>query len=468
MSRRLFSVFVSLGLSIIVSNVSAQTPELPPGPIYIVQDGDTLWDISNLFNVSMNELITYNNIAGEAIFVGDKLVIPGMEELSGILNIQPVPLGETLRSLIRQNKADEITLITLNRIVSPGELYAGYRMILLQQEIPDSTGGRNSLRHDETLLELAVRQNTQPWSIVKVNGLDHTTIALPGDIFYIPGNQTASLLGGFPPTIVHAALEPLPISQGQTAQVKVTTTGDVRLTGTMANYPLNFFVTADNTWVALQGVHAMSPPGLHSFTLIASMPDGTSQSFEQLILIEDGFFPQDPILLVEPSTIDPAITEPEEDFIYSVIAPATIEKYWQGKFFLPVDSEFCIRSQYGNRRSYNNSDFIYFHTGIDYGICSETHPFDIYAPASGTVVFTGNLAVRGNATIIDHGWGIYSGLYHQEEIYVEIGDFVKAGELVGIIGDTGRVTGPHLHWEVWVNGVQVNPLQWLEEEFPHE
>jgi murein DD-endopeptidase MepM/ murein hydrolase activator NlpD len=276
------------------------------------------------------------------------------------------------------------------------------------------------------------------------------------------------LTGGFPPAIVTAALEPLPISQGQTGQVKVTTAGDILLMGTLANYPLNFFPTADDTWVALQGVHAMSPPGLYPFTLTASLPDGTSQSFEQLILIEDGSFLQDPILLVEPSTIDPTITEPEEEFVYSLIALATPEKYWRGKFVLPVDSQYGIVSQYGNRRSYNNSDFIYFHTGVDFGIFSETHPFDIYAPASGTVVYTGTLAVRGNATIIDHGWGIYSGLYHQEEIYVETGDYVEAGELVGKIGDTGRVTGPHLHWEVWVNGVQVNPLQWLEEEFPHE
>jgi len=83
------------------------------------------------------------------------------------------------------------------------------------------------------------------------------------------------------------------------------------------------------------------------------------------------------------------------------------------------------------------------------------------------VVFTGLKTVRGNATIIDHGWGVFSGLYHQEEIYVADGDHVEAGQLIGKIGSTGRVTGAHLHWEVWVNGTQVNPLEWLENTFPH-
>jgi murein DD-endopeptidase MepM/ murein hydrolase activator NlpD len=91
----------------------------------------------------------------------------------------------------------------------------------------------------------------------------------------------------------------------------------------------------------------------------------------------------------------------------------------------------------------------------------------VYAPADGVVVFTGLKTVRGNATIIDHGEGIYSGLYHQAEIYVKVGDHVTAGELIGKIGDTGRVTGPHVHWDLWVNGIQVNPWKWYEESFPH-
>ena len=70
--------------------------------------------------------------------------------------------------------------------------------------------------------------------------------------------------------------------------------------------------------------------------------------------------------------------------------------------------------------------------------------------------------------MIDHGWGVYTGYLHQSEIMVKVGDHVEAGQVIGLVGGTGRVTGPHLHWEVWVGGVQVDPLEWLEKIFPSE
>jgi murein DD-endopeptidase MepM/ murein hydrolase activator NlpD len=91
----------------------------------------------------------------------------------------------------------------------------------------------------------------------------------------------------------------------------------------------------------------------------------------------------------------------------------------------------------------------------------------ITAPAAGIVVFTGPLLVCGNATYIYHGWGVYSGICHQSAIKVTVGQMVHQGDLIGLVGDTGRALGPNLHWEVWVNGVQVQPTQWLNEVFPH-
>jgi murein DD-endopeptidase MepM/ murein hydrolase activator NlpD len=90
----------------------------------------------------------------------------------------------------------------------------------------------------------------------------------------------------------------------------------------------------------------------------------------------------------------------------------------------------------------------------------------IFAPAAGRIVFAAPLTVRGNATIIDHGLGVYSGFWHQSEILVQVGDMVEQGQVIGLVGGTGRATGAHLHWEVWVNGVQVNPLDWLYQAYP--
>ena len=141
------------------------------------------------------------------------------------------------------------------------------------------------------------------------------------------------------------------------------------------------------------------------------------------------------------------------------------ERQWEETFQSPVSPLFadCFPSFYGNRRSYNGSPYNYFHTGLDF--CGGVGA-DIYAPAPGVVVYTGTLTVRGNATMIDHGWGIYTGYMHQSEILVDVGDHVETGDLIGLVGGTGRVTGSHLHMEVWVGGVQVDPMDWLERAYP--
>ena len=90
----------------------------------------------------------------------------------------------------------------------------------------------------------------------------------------------------------------------------------------------------------------------------------------------------------------------------------------------------------------------------------------IYAPAAGTVVLAEALTVRGNAVLIDHGLGLYSGYWHQSQFVVEAGQTVQPGDLIGYIGNTGLVTGPHLHWEMRLQGIAVNPLQWVREAIP--
>jgi murein DD-endopeptidase MepM/ murein hydrolase activator NlpD len=123
----------------------------------------------------------------------------------------------------------------------------------------------------------------------------------------------------------------------------------------------------------------------------------------------------------------------------------------------------AISSVFGNWRAYNGGVYATFHGGVDfYGL--EKEP--IHAPAAGRVVYADLLVICGNTTIIDHGWGVYTRYCHQNKIEVQVGDMVQAGQVIGLIGHTGRADGPHLHWEVWVNGYQVNPLQWLAEVFP--
>lgn len=199
----------------------------------------------------------------------------------------------------------------------------------------------------------------------------------------------------------------------------------------------------------------------------ATLPDGSKQSFEQMVLVTSGNYLSEPIPLNDPSLIDPAVTEPELATLTAITAPSTPTRYWTDIFTSPATDPNCFTSRYGTRRIYTviNSDLEVngFHTGLDF--CGG-EGLQIFAPAPGKVVFAAPLTVRGNATIIDHGWGVYSGFWHQSQISVNVGDMVETGQVIGLVGDTGRVTGAHLHWEVWVNGVQVNPLDWLNQPYP--
>ena len=98
--------------------------------------------------------------------------------------------------------------------------------------------------------------------------------------------------------------------------------------------------------------------------------------------------------------------------------------------------------------------------GIDFGAPAGT---PIRAAAGGVVALADQLQIRGGATILDHGWGVFTAYWHQASVLVKPGQAVQAGEVIGTVGNTGLSTGTHLHWEVWANGNQVDPTQWLAQ-----
>jgi murein DD-endopeptidase MepM/ murein hydrolase activator NlpD len=98
------------------------------------------------------------------------------------------------------------------------------------------------------------------------------------------------------------------------------------------------------------------------------------------------------------------------------------------------------------------------HEGIDLGAPEGT---PIHAAASGTVIYAGWMGGYGNLTVIDHGGGIATAYGHQSSIAVATGQQVTQGEVIGYVGSTGHSTGPHLHFEVRVDGSAVDPLGYL-------
>jgi len=143
----------------------------------------------------------------------------------------------------------------------------------------------------------------------------------------------------------------------------------------------------------------------------------------------------------------------EAQKIYSSV---THNIYWDEPFLYPLDSK--ITSEYGTARVFNGV-LKSFHSGTDFRAKMKT---PVKASNKGVVVISKNRYYAGGSVVIDHGGGVYSCYYHLNKIYKETGDVVKRGEIIGLSGKSGRVTGPHLHFGIVVYGKTVNPLKFIE------
>jgi murein DD-endopeptidase MepM/ murein hydrolase activator NlpD len=188
---------------------------------------------------------------------------------------------------------------------------------------------------------------------------------------------------------------------------------------------------------------------------------GESRAFK--LNLKKRWFPTQSIWLRPGS--DSNADEYEFDKVDAFKAIVSPQKYWNGPFRKPNNGP--VSSVYGVRRYYNGvfaKD--YYHRGVDYAGNYGSH---IVAPADGRVALVGREAkrfkVHGNCVGLDHGQGVSSIYLHLSRIYVKEGDFVKAGQTIGALGDTGAVTGPHLHWGLFVFGESVDPTPWRNQGF---
>ena len=464
---RRFTILLLIWLVFLIPSMHVEAQEDEENyPVYVVQAGDNLTAIAVRFGVSLTELAEVNGITNvNIVSVGDELRIPGLSGIQGRLVTEVVEYGESLRSLSRRYQVPLQTLAFLNHITSPIELYAGSNLVILEKEAAERFEARSSIKPGQSLLELAVLRGTDPWTLAKTNYLPGSWLALPGDVLHLPGSGSGGP-GSLPGVITEVEVNPLPFVQGKTHLIRLVSEQPLMVEGEWLDKAVNFFQHEDGSYVALQGVHAMQEPGAYPLTISGELEDGTPFGFTQLVQVNAGGYVYEEIPGVDPLTLDPSVNRPEDEQWKALIEPVTLERLWDGVFQFPSPPQFYYcpwPSVFGSRRSYNQSGYFYFHTGLD--ICGQVGD-DIYAPADGQVVYTGELTVRGNAIMINHGWGVYSGFMHLSEILVNIGDRVEPGQLLGKVGNTGRVTGPHLHWEIWAGGVQVDPLDWLAREYP--
>ena len=436
------------------------------GPVYVVVVGDTLFGIAIRFGTTVEALAAANGISDlSAIFPGMRLFLPGFEGIRGVLETRPVALGESLASLALEHQIPTDRLAQLNRIAHPARLYVGQPLIV---PVEEGEGRPSSVvlvqpAGQVSALAMAVRSGANPWLVDALNGGGLRLWLTPDAPIYLPGGDGSP--SGLPDAIASVSLDPEQPGQGNTAVVRAELRENGTLAGSLGDRQLNFEFEDDEglARVALQGIHAMAEPGLVDLTLSYAPPDGGPPFlFVQPVRIREGDYVRE-FLTVPTETLDPSNTVPEDERIAAVLAPATPTKMWDRPFLFPTSYYDTFPSVFGSRRNYNDTGWNYYHTGLDLYGSTDT---EIQAPAPGVVVFAGPLTVRGNTTYIDHGWGVYSGFLHQSEIFVEPGDRVDGGDLIGMVGGTGRVTGAHLHWEIWVGGVPVQPLDWTSQSMP--
>jgi murein DD-endopeptidase MepM/ murein hydrolase activator NlpD len=461
---QLLTLFLLLISAAVFSPAVSAQEDQPQAPVYRVEEGDYLLGIALKFGVSIDDLAAANGISDYSqISVGTDLIIPGLPGVTGRLATIEIPIGENLASLSRQYRIPKEELARMNRLVSPMQAYRGKDLIVTENAASDMLSGRVSLLEGESLLEAAARSGDNPWMLGALNQEVQFWELTPGETL-ISATSTNTGPGALPTSIRTIALKPERITQGSTVVLDLQTDDTAQLNGFLGDWSLHFFQNGIEE-TALQGVLAVADPGFYPLSLQGTQADGTAFDFSQWVYIGDGGYPFDPPLTVNASLIDPAVTEPENEQVRAITERFSQEKLWQGQFVFPVAPVFsdCFTSRFGNRRSYNGSDYDFYHTGLDF--CGAVGD-DVYSTAAGEVVFTGPLTVRGNTTIIDHGWGVFTVYMHQSEIFVNKGDRVEKGQLIGYVGGTGRVEGPHLHWEVWAGGIPVDPINWLQNEYP--
>lgn len=459
---RIWPILIVIFLLVVPYAVQSQEA----GPIYVVQPGDTLSGIARRFGISQEALIEANGIADPSrLFPGQQLLLPGFPGIEGELTLRTLVFGETIQSLSQDYHLDPVALARLNRMSRLDSAYVGQRIIV---PVVAGDGGdqpdafRRLVEPGDTRLTLAVKGNFYPWQITPAGEGELRIWQLPGTLSLDPaaGDTTA-----WPSMIKAADMNPSPLIQGKTTVLHVDVPEGYRVSGKLGDRPVPFFQDSDGRWVGLQGVHALTEPGLMDLRIEVTTLEAEDPlyGFSQRVLVEEGDYGFQVLSGVPPETVDPANTRPEEDLVQALLAPRTETKLWDGPFDYPSQyftDEFI--SVFGTRRNYNNGALLYYHTGVDF--YGQNVP--IYAPADGTVIFADFLTIRGKVTYIDHGWGVYSGYLHQEEISVQAGERVERGQEIGLVGATGRVTGPHLHWEIWVGGVPVDPLDWVTKTIP--
>ena len=309
----------------------------------------------------------------------------------------------------------------------------------------------------DTLTRIAARFGVSVGELVSLNNLANPNALEVGQVLSLA--PVLTLPDPLPAPLEGVTLEPQTGVQGRALTLSVETEMNAPLRARFlgVDYDLaSIQASSQHLQEAVLAVPVLQEVGVVALELLQN---------DQVILslpvrVVSGDYARESINLSAETSklLDPALTNAESARVETLCRPFEAVKRWNGPFRSPV-ADAAQTSAFGTLRSYNGGPYGSFHRGQDLRGAVGT---PVTAPADGVVVLAELLTVRGNTVILRHGLGVCSVYNHLNEISVKEGDTVSAGTPLGKVGATGLVTGPHLHWEVRVLGVPVNPVQWVE------
>jgi murein DD-endopeptidase MepM/ murein hydrolase activator NlpD len=244
-------------------------------------------------------------------------------------------------------------------------------------------------------------------------------------------------------------VKPAVISLGQTVRLSCAIPA---VTAKLNDRTVRLFPQSSGGSQGLMPIAVADTPGAYDIKFLAE--DGAALASAKLTIRPTKFPTQNVVLAPQ---IEALHSTPEDIATLTEFRNTVSDvKYWEDPLTAPVPG--CVLSPFGVKRLHNGKPTGEFHAGID-----QRSPAGrpVHAVAAGTVKIAQPFAVLGGTVAIDHGQGLETMYLHMSKLLVEPGAHVKKGEVIGYVGATGRANGPHLHWVVDVNGVPVNPQQWV-------
>jgi len=245
--------------------------------------------------------------------------------------------------------------------------------------------------------------------------------------------------------------------QGDTLAIRVAAPPDARVAVTVDGSAVPAYSVAEGVWRALAGTDPDTGVGAHTVRVAIVRPGSPDTRVVRTIRLGSGHFGVRRLTL-PPQTIGlvtSANLTTEARLLGPVLGRRTPTAWWTGAFArpsaAPIDSPYGEQSFYNGRREW-------WHAGVDFDAPAGA---PVAAASAGIVALARALPLGGNTVVIDHGQGVLTEYLHLSAFAVREGDRIAQGAVVGRIGATGLVTGPGLHWGLYVNGLPVNPLPWL-------